>query len=110
MIALLLGTPAMPIAAAPSPETRPFQIVAGSFDMAMVRFSEQAGVQIIFDPKVAQGETANAVKGRFTVAEALNRLLACTGLGWRFLSARTITIEMINPESSKRRAQRRCRA
>jgi hypothetical protein len=105
----LIGSPrASPTA--PGSDIRTFRIAAGPLDAAIVRFSEQVDIQVVFDPKVALGETSNGVTGNVTIAQALSRLLACTGLRGRFLNAHTITIEPANAAAEDRADVRGCRA
>ncbi|MFC4311160.1 TonB-dependent siderophore receptor [Steroidobacter flavus] len=70
-----------------------FDIPTLPLAQAAIRFSEQAGVQLLFDADLAKGVSASEVKGRLTVQDALLRLLGRTGLRWRYLNSTTITIE-----------------
>lgn len=70
-----------------------FELPAQPLDSAVLAFSKQSGIQLVFDATLGGGARANAVEGKYTVREALDRLLAGTGLGWRFLNKRTVTIE-----------------
>jgi outer membrane receptor for ferric coprogen and ferric-rhodotorulic acid len=60
---------------------------------ALLLLSDQAGVQLLADPAIISNVWTPAVKGHYTVAAALERLLSGTGLRWRYLTERTITIE-----------------
>jgi TonB-dependent siderophore receptor len=83
-------TPASPASAQ---QVHSFNVAAQPLNRAALSFSDQAGVQLVFGSPVADGVNANAVQGSFTIAEALNRLLAGTRMSWRYLGDRTITIE-----------------
>ena len=72
---------------------RSFDIPAGPLSQAALRFSEQAGVQLVLGSDVSEGLRTGAVQGRYTVAEALDRLLAGSGLEWRYASAGVVAIE-----------------
>lgn len=72
---------------------RAFNIPAGPLSQAALSFSEQAGVQLVLGSDVSEGLQASAVQGRYTVGEALDRLLAGSGLEWRYASAGVIAIE-----------------
>ena len=47
---------------------------------ALTQLSEQTGVQVMFPYDLARDRTANAIKGRYTVLNAAQRLLKGTGL------------------------------
>lgn len=70
-----------------------FDIPAQPLSAAVLRFSEEARVQLVFGGPLADGIRANAVEGRYSIADALDRLLDGTGLTWRYLNAHTVTIE-----------------
>jgi outer membrane receptor for ferric coprogen and ferric-rhodotorulic acid len=70
-----------------------FDLPAQPINSAALAFSKQSGVQLVFGAALGNGVRANAVEGKYTVREALDHLLAGTGLGWRFLNDRTVTIE-----------------
>ena len=70
-----------------------FDLPAQPMNAAALAFSRQSGVQLVFGATLGNGVRANAIKGKYTVSEALDQLLAGTGLGWRFLNDRTVTIE-----------------
>lgn len=89
-----------PSATATAQQVHAFDLEAQPLNRAALRFSEQAGVQLVFGSPVADGVTANAVRGSFTVADALDRLLAGTNMRWRYLGDRTITIESAAAPSS----------
>jgi outer-membrane receptor for ferric coprogen and ferric-rhodotorulic acid len=95
--ALLIADPGRaqtpPAASGVSAEQRTFSLPAQPLSTAVLRFSEQAGVQLVFGAQVAEGMSSNAVQGSYSIADALNRLLVGTGLKWRYLNAHTITIE-----------------
>ncbi|MDR6213312.1 TonB-dependent siderophore receptor [Paracidovorax wautersii] len=55
--------------------------------------ARQSGVQIVFITEVTQGLQAPAVRGTLDVREALDRLVARTGLVVRAQDARTFTVE-----------------
>lgn len=51
-----------------------------SAERSLQKFSDQAGIHLIFSPELADGVRTQAVQGRFTVAAAAERLLAGTSL------------------------------
>ena len=90
MAALLIGAgpaPAQtgePRAKAAAGETRiTFKIPAQPLESAVTAFGFQAGYQIAVDQATLTGLKGNEVRGNFTPAEALGRLLATTGVTYR---------------------------
>lgn len=73
--------------------TLSFSIPAGPLSTALAAFSEATRLHILYPASLAQGVASPGVNGTYTAQEALQRLLAKTGLGYRFTNAQTITIE-----------------
>ncbi len=69
-----------------------FDIPAQDAAAALAEFSEQAGLQLLFDFDAVQGIDTQAVNGRMRVADALGRLLTGTGLTYEVINERTISI------------------
>ncbi len=97
---VLLGTvsglslaPTQIAAQASESSNRQFNIPAQSLASALQRFMQQSGVQLSYPADLANGRTSGAVSGSMSAAEALSRLLAGTGLTYRFVSPTAITIE-----------------
>src|SRR6185437_225413 len=61
-------------------QTYSFNIPAQDLASALKVFGHQAHQQIAFDGAIVRGKMSAAVKGNYTPDEALNRLLAQTGL------------------------------
>ncbi len=53
-----------------------FDIPAGSLGAAIARLGRQAGVMVTVDPDLVRNDHTEGLKGRYSVADALNRLLA----------------------------------
>lgn len=99
-IALLLSGVALPLLSVVSPamaQTRPapqaFAIAAQPLDAALTAFGTASGVQVLFDASVVRGIGSPGVRGTFTPAEALSRLLAGTGFAPNFTSDRAVTLQ-----------------
>ena len=77
-LVLALGT----AIAKPSPDLVPkeFNLATGDAATALTRFSEQSGEQVVFLIDAVQGITTHAVTGRFMPREALEKMVAGTGL------------------------------
>ena len=73
--------------------TRTFDIPRQPLNAALVRFSEATGIQLFFDASMARGLESPGVSGTMTIDEALRRLLAGSGLAYRFTNPTTITLE-----------------
>jgi iron complex outermembrane receptor protein len=66
--------------AADTTARKAFDIPAGEAARAFKQFSVQSGAQVIFPEDAIDGAKTNALKGAFTPAEAMDRLLSGTKL------------------------------
>jgi iron complex outermembrane receptor protein len=82
-----------PPALAQASVVQAFDIAPQSLGTALVRFSERTGIQLFLDSSVARGIQSPGVQGTMSRQEALNRLLAGSGLVYRFTNANTVAIE-----------------
>lgn len=69
--------------AAAQAQSRSFDVPAQSAAIGIREFAQQAGIQVIATGKETTGRTVNAVEGSLDVRDALDRLLADTGLAIR---------------------------
>jgi iron complex outermembrane receptor protein len=93
--ALLVGTVdaiASPVIAQTA-TTQNFDIAAQPLGSALIRFSERTGIQLFFDASLTRGLQSPAVSGALTPSAALGRLLAGSGLTFRFTNATTVTLQ-----------------
>ncbi|MFO1448773.1 MAG: TonB-dependent receptor [Opitutaceae bacterium] len=67
------------LSAADAPR-RTFDVPADSADKSIKRFSEQSGLEVFYASSVAEGVRTRGVKGEMTPREALDQMLAGTGL------------------------------
>ncbi|WP_296615434.1 TonB-dependent receptor [Sphingomonas sp.] len=79
-----------------------FSIAEQPLGQAAIQFSQQAGIQLVIDAGVADGVVARPVSGTMSIAEAVSRMLSGTGLTWRYLNDRTITIERVSADGGER--------
>ena len=81
-LAILLQQAVVPafLAFASDNARRDFDVPAGEAGETLKRFAHQANREILFQAEPMKGIMTNAVKGKFTVREALVRLLATTPL------------------------------
>ncbi len=73
--------------------TQAFDIPPQPLGTALVRFSEATGIQLFFDATLARGLQSPGVSGSMTRQDALGRLLAGSGLVYRFTNATTVAVE-----------------
>lgn len=59
---------------------RTYALAAGDAAATLRQFAEQSGEQVVYVVTKVRGVTTNAVRGRFTAREALEQMLARTGL------------------------------
>nr|WP_255681910.1 TonB-dependent receptor [Luteimonas sp. BDR2-5] len=74
------------------PAPQQYTITAGSLGEALNQLATQSKLQIVYSPELVRGKSAQAVDGRFTWQEALQRLLADSGLEWGFVNETTVVI------------------
>jgi outer membrane receptor for ferric coprogen and ferric-rhodotorulic acid len=92
---------ALLLACAAQAQTRvAIDIAPAPLDRALGQLARQADVQILFSSALAQRHEATALRGEFTAQEALQRLLAGSGLVVRARDAATFTVEPAPPASS----------
>ncbi|MFT4052888.1 MAG: TonB-dependent siderophore receptor [Novosphingobium sp.] len=70
-----------------------FDIPAQDLNKALLTLTDRAGLQIFYDLGKVAGKQSSAVRGDFAPAEALSRLLAGTGLTFRFIGSSRVQIE-----------------
>lgn len=69
-----------------------YSIPAGTLDGALTRFGIASGVQVLYDSSVTRGLRTSGVRGPLGSNAALARILAGTGLSYRFTGANSVTI------------------
>jgi hemoglobin/transferrin/lactoferrin receptor protein len=74
---------------------------AGSIAANLNRLASQSGLQVVFDAPLASGKSSGRISGSMTADEALQKLLAGTGLTYRFVGERTVKLERISVEASE---------
>lgn len=90
--ASVVSVASMPAVAQANAELRQFSIPAQSAESAIGLLGHQANVQIIASRKLTHAVRTNEVRGRLTVHEALDRLLAGTGLAVRQTGPATFAV------------------
>lgn len=74
------GTAALAATRLDDATPRDYNIAPGPLGAALGSFTSQSGLLVSYDPELTRGRTAPALKGRYTVSEGIQRLLANAGL------------------------------
>ncbi|MDE1150404.1 MAG: TonB-dependent receptor [Azospirillaceae bacterium] len=74
-----------------------FNVPAQPLREAILVFSQQSGLQVTGQGPLIEGRTSAAVVGDFAPAEALGRMLAGTGLTFRFVGHDAVQLEAAGP-------------
>jgi iron complex outermembrane receptor protein len=80
----------VPVAQAQPQDTVAFDIPAQPLSGALTAFITQSGFQVSVDQTTLGSLRSTAVAGRMTPDEALRRMLAGTGITWRFTDNRSV--------------------
>jgi hypothetical protein len=83
----------------PTTEIR-FDIRTDALVDALDRFSEQAGLQIVYDPAWVANRKVTAVSGTMTAAAALDQLLRGSDLVWHSLNDLTVVLNRRSTEKT----------
>lgn len=75
---------------------RGFDIPSQPLASALLSYTAATGVQLVMSGDIARGKTAPALQGNYTSDEALSRLLAGSGLGYR-RSGGTLIVSPLPP-------------
>ncbi len=76
-------------------EVRTYRIPAGSMTNALNAIADLNGLQLLYDAGVTQRLKSAGLRGKYSVKESLDRLLAGTGLGYRLAAnRRTVSIQL----------------
>ncbi|RYG96071.1 MAG: TonB-dependent siderophore receptor, partial [Alphaproteobacteria bacterium] len=81
---------------AQSSKTYVFAISEQSVSAALVRYSSMTGIDVAFDGPLPPNLRTAGFTGNLSAERALTRLLAGTGLSYRFTTATTVLL--INPQ------------
>lgn len=80
-------------AASTAEAVQTFAVPAGPLSAALNSFAVQSGLALVYPASLTAGLRTKGYSGRTTVREVMARLLSGTGLSYRFLNAKTITVE-----------------
>lgn len=79
-----------------------YDIPAQPLAAALERYSASSGRQIIYDSALASGRRSAPLEGRFTAEQALQSLLAGTGLAPRYVAADAVVLLRLPPRPDHR--------
>lgn len=102
-VALAMGTAVVSQdvrAQAQTSEARRYDIAAGKLSDGLKQIGLQSKLQLLAPPELTQGLRANSVSGVYTAKQALDRLLAGSGLSYEFVNATTVVIKKSTAPSS----------
>ncbi|WP_438302001.1 TonB-dependent siderophore receptor [Pseudomonas sp. NMS19W] len=63
-----------------------------SLDQSLTAFADQAGLRLLYTTADVEGVQADALNGSMSIAQALQALLAGSGMSWEFSDARTVIL------------------
>jgi iron complex outermembrane receptor protein len=99
-----------PLAGPPTPaqaqsaeteETRQYRIPAGPLGEVLSTFAERADILLSADAELTKGKSSPGLKGRYTHRAALDKLLAGTGLEYRFTDHGTVTLKRVSDREAR---------
>lgn len=77
-------------AQASSAQVRAYDIPAQDLNRALLDFAQSSELQLVYDADWVRGRRSGALKGRYTPAQALERLLDGTGIGYSLSGGRVV--------------------
>lgn len=77
---------------------RSYSIAAGELGNALNQLAVQSKLHIVYAPGLVRDKTAPAISGKQTWQQALQKMLAGTGLEWRLINETTVAIRKIKAE------------
>lgn len=86
---LLVGVPAWAQTLA---RLQVYQLPRQPLEQSLAQLATVSNLQILMAPQMLRGKTAPALSGRYSVAEALQQLLAGSGLSYRLTEGGVVTI------------------
>lgn len=77
-----------------------YAISPGPLSQALASFGRQSGIQVSYVPSNAAAKQSAGVTGRLSAEAAIARILAGSGLSYRFTNARTIVISSTGSDTT----------
>ena len=69
---------------------------AQALDQALTSFADQAGLHLLYTTRDVAELQSPALRGNYSIEQALQQLLAGSGMSWQFSDARTVTLRKAN--------------
>src|SRR5262245_22162654 len=85
-----------------APETFALSIARQPLGGALQQLATQCDVQMIFFSRVTEGLTAPSIEGDYTLAAAMDRLLAGSGLTFDVLDPQTVEVRPLQTKPTER--------
>ena len=73
-------------------QTHDYAISAGELAVMLDQLAAQSGLQIIYDADLVEGKTAGALRGPYSVEDAITRVLGDSGLQWALVNGNTLVL------------------
>ncbi|NWJ25349.1 TonB-dependent receptor [Rhizobium sp. RM] len=89
---VMAGVNVRPAAAQEASAAINYSIPPGSLGTVISRFGDRSNLQMLYPASLVRGKTSRGVTGNLTREEALGRILAGSGLAYRFTSTNIVTI------------------
>ena len=80
-------------------EPAEFDIPAQGLDSALLAFSEQGKIQVVVSTDAVSGQETEGIEGEHTPREALEQILASTGLIYSSVGLETVAVSTLEEES-----------
>ncbi|MCK9635567.1 MAG: TonB-dependent receptor [Methylobacter tundripaludum] len=74
-------------------DNQQYNIPAGSLATALNKLAETGGLQLVYDTAIAEGLQSKGLSGKYSPEAALQQLLGNSGLSYRMVGSRTVTLE-----------------
>jgi len=97
MMVLLSAAAASRLLAAEHTSKFDFDLGGNNLSDALRQFSDGTDLQLLYEQDAVNHKHAKHIKGTFTAAAALSKLLQGTGMQWRFVGEHTVAITVIAP-------------
>ncbi len=105
LLLTMLASPRAACAAGGLAATARFDIDPQKLTTAVLRYSEQSGVQVTSPAELLEGRRSPGVKGSFSALSALTQLLAGTGLEFHAIDETTVVIRPMGQAGGAPRGQ-----
>lgn len=92
-LALLIGLAVLHLPARADDPVRDYHIPAQALNGGLLKLAADSGLEILFAADQVRGKLSQDLDGSMTPTQALSRLLQGSGMTYRFVDAKTVTVE-----------------